>query len=184
MSQNLPITPPQVEEVQGGVRLTPLGLSQLEGDANAVGLPRGVVPALADPGNGATTTAVARAAATPAVYVIDVPNAANSTTTNYAMPVGLTGVSAGFLVTDIKFIKTGGDGAGGTNTIQVLNGSSAITDASSFASKVDTTATAAATYNDDYLYVQPGGSLVVQLIKAGSGNAAHRVVVTGLLITQ
>ena len=120
MSQNLPITPPQVEEVQGGVRLTPLGLSQLEGDANAVGLPRGVVPALADPGNGATTTAVARAAATPAVYVIDVPNAANSTTTNYAMPVGLTGVSAGFLVTDIKFIKTGGDGTAGTNTFRCL----------------------------------------------------------------
>jgi hypothetical protein len=34
MSQNLPIQGPQVMEIQGGVRLTPLGLQQLGAEAN------------------------------------------------------------------------------------------------------------------------------------------------------
>ena len=183
MAQNLPIQPPQVQEVQGGMRLTPLGLSQLEAEANAVGLPAGVVPALADPGNTNTTVATARAASTPGVYVIDVPDAANSTTTNYAMPVGLTGINAGFLVTGISFIKQGGTGHGsGTNTIQVLNGAAAISDASSFQGKADAAVTAAATLDDANTLVAAGGSLVIQLVKANGGNAAHRVVVSGVLI--
>jgi hypothetical protein len=183
MPQGLPIQPPQVQEVQGGMRLTPLGLSQLEAEANAVGLPAGIVPALANPGDGNTTTATARAASTPGVYVIDVPDATNSTTTNYAMPVGLTGITAGFLVTGISFIKQGGAGHGsGTNTIQVFNAAAAISDASSYTSKADAAVTAAAALDDANALVAAGGSLVVRLVKDGGGNSAHRVVVSGILI--
>ena len=184
MSQGLPIQGPQVMEIQGGMRLTALGLSQLEAEANAFGLPAGVLPVLADPGSGNTTVATARAASTPGVYVIDVPETANSITTNYAMPVGLTGINAGFLVTGISFTKQGGDGHTDTNTIQVLNGASAISDASSFASKADAAVTSAATLDDARTLVAAGGSLVIQLIKGGGGNSAHRVVVSGILIQQ
>ena len=137
---------------------------------------------LADPGSAGTTVATARAASTPGVYVIDVPDTANSITTNYAMPVGLTGINAGFLVTGISFIKQGGDGHSDTNTIQVFNGASAVSDASSFTSKTDQSVTSAASLNDANTLVAAGGSLVIQLIKGGAGNSAHRVVVSGILI--
>ena len=172
-------------EIQGGMRLTPLGLAQLSAEANSVGIPGGVVPTLAAPADTATTTAVARAPAVVATYVIDVPDITNSEDGNFAMPVGLTGATAGFLVTGVSFIKTGGAGHGsGTNTIRVLNSANAITDTSSFTSKGDAAVTAAATLDDARTYVASGGALVVAVAKGGGGNSAHRVVVSGILIQQ
>ena len=182
MPQNLPIQGAQVQEIQGGMRLTPLGLSQLEAEANAVSLPSGAVPVLAAPADPATTTATARAAATPGTYVIDVPDITNNQSGNFAMPVGLTGSTTGFLVTGITFIKQAGDGhTGGTNTIQVKNAATALSDASAFTNKSDGAVTAAASIDDAQAYVASGGTLVVTLIKGAGGNAAHRVIINGIL---
>ena len=182
MSQNLPIQGPQVMEIQGGVRLTPLGLSQLEAEANGVGLPGGAPPVLAAPADTATTVAVPRGAATPGTYVIDVPTITNSESGSFSMEVGINGITTGFLVTGITFIKQGGAGHGsGTNTIQVKNGATALSDLSSFTSQADGTITAAATIDDAQAYVASGGSLVIHVVKGAGGNAAHRVIINGIL---
>ena len=185
MSQGLPIQGAQVQEIQGGMRLTPLGLSQLEAEANSYGLPSGAVPVLAAPADTATTTAVARPAATPGTYIIDVPDISNSESGSFAMPVGLTGATVGFLVTGITFIKQGGAGHGsGTNTIQVKNYATALSDVSSFTSKGDNAVTGAATIDDAQAYVAAGGSLVITVVKGAGGNSAHRVVIDGVLAKQ
>ena len=187
MPQNLPIQGPQVQEIQGGMRLTPLGLGQLSSDSNAVSAPNGIVPALADPGDGNTTTAAARPPGVPVQFAIDVPDTANSITTHYATPVGLTGTTADLLVTGVRTIKQGGNGHGsGTNTITVRNNSTsgaAITNVEAYTSDVDTVVTVL-NIDDANALVLSGTALVISLVKDGGGNSAHRVIVDGLSITR
>ena len=186
MAQGLPIQGAEVQEIQGGMRLTALGLGQLGSAANAVGTPGGLVPELANPGGSGTAVAVARPPSLPATYLIDIPATTDSTTSSFVMPVGTPGVTAGFLVTSVDFVKTSGTGHSGTNTIQLFNGmagSDDITEAVSFTTKNAGEVLVATEIDVTNALVASGGTLRIVVIKDGGGNSEHRVIINGL-VTQ
>lgn len=108
---------------------------------------------------------------TPVIHRIDVSDAATGnvdTTLTYKTRV-----------TDVVVVKTGGNGSEG-NTIQVSNGSSAITDAID-AGINDTLIARAGAINDANHEIAAGGTLRVTRTKSG-GNAACIVYVHGILV--
>lgn len=82
------------------------------------------------------------------------------------------------IVTDVHLYKTAGAG-GASDTIQVFNGSDAITDAMSI-NVADTTVVRAGQINDANNVISAGGTLRVTRTKVSAANVACVVIVTGL----
>lgn len=124
MPQNLPIQGPQVMEIQGGMRLTPLGLRQLGGLANQVVVPTGGPAPQTAAGSGATVVIdpAATAPIEPAQIAIFIPDQAHTGTGTYS----LTLADYGFSITSIQWlVLTGGHGSG-TNDVTIMNAAAVI----------------------------------------------------------
>ena len=118
MPQNLPIQGPQVMEIQGGMRLTPLGLRQLGGLANQVVVPTGGPVAQTAAGSGATVTIDPSTTAPlePTQIAINIPNQSHSGNGTYNLTLGY-----GFTITGIDYlVLESGHGSG--NSVIINNG--------------------------------------------------------------
>jgi hypothetical protein len=119
MSQNLPIQGPQVMEIQGGVRLTPLGLQQLGAEANRFLIPVTGVVVQPDPGTGGTTVIdpLSTAPLQPTQVVISIPNQNYTGDGTY----NLTLADYGLVITGISYVALA-TGHGSANDVQLFNG--------------------------------------------------------------
>lgn len=127
------------------------------------------------PVNTATSTATVNVGSS-LVYVFDLADAAGA---NYDLPMP---AGQSFKVTGMTAVKTDANTGGAyANTVQVLNGSNAITNAATFSSKNDGDMISAATIDDAHATIAGGGTLRVAVARA-NGNAACEVYVYGVLI--
>ena len=120
MPQNLPIQGAQVQEIQGGMRLTPLGLRQLGAEANAVSLPAGGPIPMTAPAAGATTTltGATHAPIEPTRLLFSIPNQNYTGLGTYSLALD----GYGFTMTSVEYIVlVAGHGSG--NEVVVKNGS-------------------------------------------------------------
>ena len=84
------------------------------------------------------------------------------------------------LITQIEVIKTGGAG-GASDTVQVKNGSTAITDAMSI-NVADKVIVRPSTIDDAQMTISAGGTLKVTCTKVAAANVACLVIVRGLRV--
>ena len=152
MSQGLPIQGPQVQEIQGGMRLTPLGLRQLGGVANAVVYPSGGPSALTAAGSGATVVVPTASAAPiePAQIMLHIPDQNHTGTGTYELTLG----GNGFTVTGIQWLCISAGETSGTNTVTLKNGAATF-------GVIDLTNAAAGTYEPTVASINPANSIIV-----------------------
>lgn len=104
----------------------------------------------------------------PSVYVVGVPDAVSG-------DVDVTPLAGAALILDVWVVKTGATGVGYVNTVQVKNGSTAVTEAMSIAVTVGTVVRAATIMAPGY-HLTARGTLRITRTKGG-GNAACNVFV-------
>ncbi len=108
--------------------------------------------------------------ATPVVFRFANANADEGGTWTYTLPFSIR-------VIDVWAIKTNSAGTG-TETVQIKNGSSAITDA--IALDTDATIYRATTYDDAYTVIARGGTLVAYFDDGNGANCDAEVYVMAL----
>ena len=174
MSQNLPIQGPQVQEIQGGVRLTPLGLRQLSSEANLNSMPNGGPAAMADPGDGNTTTLSAHSHAPlqPAKLVYSIPNQNHTGVSTYSLAL----TDYGFTITSVEYIVLEA-GHGSNNEVKVVTpaGDAVTIDTASSTANLALPSTKI-TYNSAHLVTAKGGTLSITA-KGGAANKTAGIII-------
>tara|TARA_R110000824_G_scaffold264869_3_gene453704 strand:+ start:4652 stop:5161 length:510 start_codon:yes stop_codon:yes gene_type:complete len=166
-------------EIQGGMRLTPLGLRQLSGEANAVVYPSGGPSALTAAGTGATVVVPAASAAPieSAQIMLHIPDQAHTGTGTYELTLG----GNGFTVTGIQWLCLTAGAASSTNTVTLKNGAATF-------GVIDLTGAVAGTYETTVASINPanaviisGGTLNVEVLSSASNKSQGLLILSGFV---